>query len=232
MRFTRSSLSAGSLALLMALGGCGGGEGNESLASLDARLTNGVAATDETQANAANESATDGPQASRERNPLDRSGTSAQTDPASASDGPRLADVAERQRAARAIDRVRMAGGVRSGSETDGCGRRITYGAEWARDLPVAFALYPGGKLVEAAGVSTDRCTLRVVSFTSDAAPVAVARHYADRASAAGFSAERRPCEGGQMVGGVHPATDQAYIVLVTAAAGGRTNVDIVLTLG
>lgn len=224
MRVTRSSLAASAILLLASLSGCGGGEGNESLASLDDRLTNGMASSDAIAGgNAAEGSAADGPAASPARNPLDGS--------ASASQGPRLAEVAERQRSARALDRVRTAGGIPSGTETDSCGRRIAYGAEWARDLPAAFALYPGGTLVEAAGVSTDRCSLRVVSLTTDAAPLAVARHYADRASTAGFSAERQPCEGGYMVGGVHPDSDQAYIVLITAARGGRTNVDIVLTL-
>lgn len=219
MRVTLCSLAASAVVLVMALGACGGGEGNETLASLDSRLTNGVASPDAvTIANAA-----DGPQVSPARNPLDAAG--------GAAPGPRLAEVAERQRSARALDRVRTAGGDRTGTEIDDCGRRIAYGAEWARDLPDAFAPYPGAKLVEAAGVSTDRCTVRVVSLTSDAAPLAIARHYADRARAAGFSAERRPCEGGQMVGGVHPGTDQAYIVTITAAAGGKTDIDIIMTL-
>ncbi len=224
MRVTGSSLSASALLLLATLGGCGGGEGNESLASLDARLTNGLASDADAGANAVSGNMVDGPQASPARNPLDG--------PASAAQGPRLGDVAERQRSARALDRVRSVTGGPVGTETDGCGRRITYGDEWVRDLPAAFAVYPGGTLVEAAGVSTDRCTMRVVSSTTEAAPLAVANHYADRARAAGFSAERRPCEGGYLVGGVHPGTDQAYIVLITAASGGSTSVDIVLTLG
>lgn len=224
MRVTRSSLPASALLLLATLSGCGGGEGNESLASLDARLTNGMASDATAGASAAGGNMVDGPQASQPRNPLDDAGSPSQ--------GPRLGEVAERQRSARALDRVRSAAGGRVGTETDGCGRRITYGDQWARDLPAAFTVYPGGALVEAAGVSTDRCTMRVVSSTAEAAPLAVARHYADRASAAGFSAERRPCEGGYMVGGVHPGTDQAYIVLITAAPGGKTSIDVVVTLG
>lgn len=225
MRVTRCSLAASAVVLLMTLGACGGGEANETLASLDSRLTNGLEAPSSlADANAADGNAAEGPQVSPARNPLDAGGGAPQ--------GPRLAEVAERQRSARALDRVRTAGGDRTGTEIDDCGRRIAYGAEWARDLPAAFAPYPGAKLVEAAGVTTDRCTLRVVSLTSDAAPLAIARHYADRASAAGFSAEQRPCEGGQMVGGVHPGTDQAYIVTITAAAGGKTDIDIIMTLG
>lgn len=226
MRGTHSSLRASALLFLAALGGCGGDStDNESLASLDARLTNGAASSDPAVGNDAGAgNMGDGPTASAARNPLD--GASGQAS------GPRLGEVAERQRSARALDRVRAATGGQAGAETDGCGRQIVYGDQWARDLPAAFAIYPGGALVEAAGVTTDRCTLRVVSFTADATPMAVARHYAGRASAAGFSAERQPCDGGYIVGGVHPGTDQAYIVMITGKPGARTDVDIVMTLG
>ena len=220
MSFFRIAVLIPALPVVLLMTGCGGGEGNETLASLDARLTNGaVPATDA----AAPGNVVDAPQASAPRNPLDG------PQPA---DAPSLGEVAERQRSERAFDRLRVAtGGGTAREEADGCGRRIVYGDAWAQDLPAAFALYPGGTLVEAAGVSTERCKMRVVSFTADVTAAAIASHYVSSVKAAGYDAERRPCEDGFIVGGVHPRTGQAYVVLVTRAAGGSSSVDLMLTV-
>lgn len=218
----RSSLLVSVLPLILLTSGCGSGEGDENLASLDARLTNSAAPANDA-ADSAN--VVDGPQASAPRNPLDGNVTGAT--------GPSIGEVAERQRSQRAFDRLRVAtGGGSAREETDGCGRRIVYGDEWAKDLPAAFALYPGATLVEAAGVSTDRCHMRIVSFTAEASATTIASHYASSARASGFDAERRPCEGGFIVGGVHPQTGQAYVVLITRAAEGRSSIDIMMTMG
>lgn len=148
---------------------------------------------------------------------------SAVVDGAHQAPGPTLASLAHSQAAENG------GGPVSSRDRLSGaCASDVRYGDQWARAMPAAFAVYPGGNLVEAAGIDNDHCTLRVVSFTTADAPDAVIRHYQARARSAGYDAERQLCKGEHRLGGVRAADGAAYMLYTRRTAKGVTEVDIV----
>ncbi|WP_136161358.1 hypothetical protein [Sphingomonas flavalba] len=111
-----------------------------------------------------------------------------------------------------------------------GCNGNVVYGASWATSLPSAFPIFPRGQLVEAAGSDTPRCRLRIVSFTTDAAPAALLDYYYTRARRAGFDAERVREGQADILGGTRG--DDAYYLIVNPRAGGGADADLVVNNG
>jgi hypothetical protein len=105
----------------------------------------------------------------------------------------------------------------------------VNYSAGWANRLPADLPLYPDARVVEAAGIDAG-CRLRVVSFASGAAVGKVVDWYFTRAGAAGYSAEHRADGGLHVLGGTRG--DDAYVVYVSARAGGGATVDLVSNAG
>lgn len=111
--------------------------------------------------------------------------------------------------------------------QTDGgaCAARVTYAAAWANRLPADVPLYPDARVREAAG--NEACGLRVVSFAS-AAPVGrILDWYHARVTRAGYSAEHQAAGAQHVLGGTRG--DAAYVVYVTPAAGGGSDVDLLV---
>lgn len=108
--------------------------------------------------------------------------------------------------------RGQMAGG--SGSP---CGAGFQYDRRWAQRLPAAFAVYPGGKVTEAAGNDGGGCRARVVAFTSTAPPRELLAWYRGRAASAGYSAEYQHRQGHHVLAGTRG--DDAYYLIVTPRA-------------
>ncbi|HEX7872008.1 MAG TPA: hypothetical protein VF475_03795 [Sphingobium sp.] len=209
MRRFASQYAVGALALLLSLGGCGGGteQGNNALASLDTRLTDGT-----------------------------ENATAPKVAAASAKDARKratLGDLAKTQRSggdtAAATRRLADA----AGRPVGGCaGRGLTYGDQWAKAMPEGLGLYPGARLAEAAGTDTGRCALRVMSFTTADSPETVVTHYAESVRKAGFDAERQPCKTEIRLGGTRTGDDAAYLLFARRGAKGVTEVDIVASAG
>ncbi|RMB36792.1 hypothetical protein C8J47_0367 [Sphingomonas sp. PP-F2F-G114-C0414] len=110
------------------------------------------------------------------------------------------------------------------------CAKKISYSAGWANRLPADLPLYPAARLTEAAGADRDGCRLRVVSFASAAPMQKVLDWYFTRASAAGYSAGHSTDGKQHVLGGVRG--NDAYVVYVTARAGGGSDVDLVSNAG
>ncbi|MFT3966588.1 MAG: hypothetical protein QM690_11985 [Sphingobium sp.] len=217
-RFARHH-AVGALALILSLGGCGGGgeQGNNALASLDTRLTNGGAQDNRVvPTNAAA--------------PKDGSASPGKGEAAGA---PTLGNLAEAQRSGGdgAVAARKLADAA--GRPVGGCvGRGLTYGDQWAKAMPDGLGLYPGARLTEAAGTDTGRCALRVVSFTTADSPETVVAHYAAQVRKAGFDAERQPCKTEIRLGGTRSGDDAAYLLFARRSAKGVTEVDIVASAG
>jgi len=198
--------TAAAVALALLLAGCGGAsdpKGAKGLASLDARLTNGMLAENNAVEAANRTAATD---------------ASAPTKAAKAS-APRIS-------APRAASRL----AATQGRAVGGCaGRDLRYGEHWASRMPDGLGLTPGATLVEAAGSDTDRCALRVVSFTTTDSPEKVAAVYSQRARTAGFDAERLPCRDEIRLGGTR--ADAAYLFFARRKDG-VTEVDVIASAG
>ncbi|MGU3389923.1 hypothetical protein [Sphingomonas sp. M1A8_2b] len=110
------------------------------------------------------------------------------------------------------------------------CAQKIGYSAEWANRLPADLPLYPAARLTEAAGADKDGCRLRVVSFSSSAGVQKMLDYYYTKASGAGYSAGHSTDGKQHVLGGVRG--DDAYVVYVTARAGGGSDVDMVSNAG
>lgn len=198
-----SHRALGALALSLLLAGCGGGGGGgeqngaSALASLDTRLTNGVV-----------------------------TGNAAAPAKPTAADAPKPDDRAARQKAGAPRAALRLA--ATQGRAVGGCaGPDLRYGAQWADRMPEGLGVTPGATLVEAAGSDTDRCALRVISFTTADSPETIAVRYARRARNAGFDAERLPCRDEIRMGGTRAGDDAAYLFFARRK-GKVTEVDVI----
>lgn len=98
---------------------------------------------------------------------------------------------------------------------------QFSYGMEWAQRLPAHFPPYPGGRVTEAAGQDSGPCRIRVVTFRTGDPHQRVIDWYRQRAVHAGFSAEQQTRGRDHVLGGVHPASNGAYYLIVTPAEGG-----------
>lgn len=112
-----------------------------------------------------------------------------------------------------------------SGPTGDACARGLSYSATWATVLPADVPLYPNAQVQEAAG--NDACGLRIVSFTSAAPIDRILGWYTARVTRAGYSAQHQAAGGQHVLGGTRG--DAAYIVYVTAAPGGGSDVDLLV---
>ncbi|HJQ15771.1 MAG TPA: hypothetical protein VJ859_02115 [Allosphingosinicella sp.] len=109
------------------------------------------------------------------------------------------------------------------GSLADGaaCGSNFDYAMHWANRLPAAFAVYPNGKVTEAAANNRGECRVRVVTFVSSDAPGRLLDWYQRRATDAGYSAERQQRGADQVLAGTNERDGGAYFLIVTPRGAG-----------
>ena len=100
-----------------------------------------------------------------------------------------------------------------------GCEAELDYNMAWARRMPAAFAVFPGGRVTDAAGSDSANCRARVVTFTSNAAPARVLEWYRSRASQAGYSAEQQMRQGDHILAGT--GGGGAYFLILTPRGSG-----------
>lgn len=99
------------------------------------------------------------------------------------------------------------------------CGAQFDYDAAWARRLPAAFGVYPGGRITEAAGNNSGDCRMRVVTFASNSGWEPILDWYRVRADRAGYASEHELREGDHVLAGVNG--DAAYYLIVTPKGRG-----------
>lgn len=232
-----------------ALGACGKGEKDASLAALDAQLTNN--AVDPALKGALADQIVVDPKLVGQSN---RNAVRTADQPASGAVPVLSGDAAKAQ-----AEAVRIAGGKllttpaptpgeamastvtlgalareqaqRGGGNAD-CSKQLAYGMQWASRMPEPFTLYPGGQLTEAAGAEKNGCTLRAASFVAPVPKQGVIDFYYTQARRAGFNVEHKILGGDDVLGGTRKDDGSAYFIVFTDAAGGRTNVDIIADHG
>ena len=111
---------------------------------------------------------------------------------------------------------------------TSGCAGAMRYSASWAERLPTDIALYPGARVVEAAGADTADCRLRAVSFSTPAKLQTVLDWYYTRATNSGFSAEHQSDGTEHTLGGTRERDGGAYVLFLSGRRDGGTDVDLV----
>lgn len=121
-------------------------------------------------------------------------------------------------------------GGLARQQAGAGCAADIRYGAEWARRLPAAFAVYPRAALIEAAGVANGTCNVRVVNFQSRAGIQPILDYYYTVARRNGYSAEHLLRGDEHYLGGTKG--DEAFVIMVRQMAGGIVDVDLIASGG
>ena len=112
------------------------------------------------------------------------------------------------------------------------CGSRLNYNAAWAQRLPAAFAVYPGARVTDAAGLDAADCRARVVTFQTAAPPQRVLDYYQSRATGAGYSAERQVRDGDHILAGTVGQSDRAFYLILTPLRGGGSDVAMITNGG
>lgn len=112
-----------------------------------------------------------------------------------------------------------------------GCASAIRYSQGWATRLPADLPLLPNVRLVEAAGVQDDACSLRAVSFWTDLPMGTALDWYFTRASQAGYTSRRQADSDGEALGGTRP-DGGAYVVFMKNRSGGGTEIDLIVNNG
>lgn len=134
---------------------------------------------------------------------------------------------------ARASGRSRGAGRAlaanEDGSKPGACLQGLAYSNDWAKKLPGDLPMHPQGRLQEAAG-HDGACKARVASFTVPGDRAAVVGWYADKARAAGYSADRDDKNGDWNLAG--SKGDAVYYIMAGATRNGATPVDYVWAQG
>ncbi len=115
---------------------------------------------------------------------------------------------------------------------TSACAGAMRYSARWADKLPADVPLYPGARVVEAAGADTGPCATRAVSFSSAAPLKTVIDWYYTRVTTVGFTAEHRSDGAEHTLGGTRGRDGGAYVLFLTARRDGGTDVDLVTNNG
>lgn len=110
------------------------------------------------------------------------------------------------------------------------CAGGIGYATAWADKLPAALPLYPDARIAEAAGNDAHGCSLRVVSFASNAAIARVTDWYYAHAIRAGFTADHRADGAERVLRGVHGAV--SFMLYLRPRHGGGTEADLVVAGG
>jgi hypothetical protein len=112
------------------------------------------------------------------------------------------------------------------------CGARLNYNPGWAQKLPAAFAVYPGARVTDAAGLDAADCRVRVVTFTTAAPPERVLDYYRARATGAGYSAEHQMREGDHILAGTMGQSDRAFYLILSPLKGGGSDVSLITNGG
>lgn len=239
---------AAAMLLTLPLGGCGKGDQEADLNALDAQLTNGTVDPALKGALAGQIVVDPNLTAQSNRNavrPADR--------PTSATLPVLKGDAAQAL-----AESVKLAGGkllatpapargepmestatlaalAREQSQPGGnvyCRKQLAYGMQWASRMPDPFTVYPGAQLMEAAGADKDGCTLRAATFVTPVPRQSVMDFYYTQARRSGFDAEHQILGGDHVLGGTRKDDGSAFLLLFTAAPGGKTSVDIIADQG
>lgn len=119
-----------------------------------------------------------------------------------------------------------------SDKRTSACAGAMRYSAAWANRVPVDVPLYPGARIIEAAGVATAPCNLRAVSFATNAPLKTVIDWYYTRVTNSGFTAEHQSDGAEHTLGGTRQRDGGAYVLFLTSRRDGGTDVDMVANNG
>ncbi len=108
------------------------------------------------------------------------------------------------------------------------CASQLGYSNGWATRLPDAVPLIPNARLTEAAGITNERCDLRIVRYWSDLPPERLIDWYFTRAKAARYASDVRADAIGQRLSGRHPDGSR-YTMFVDPRAAGGSDVALVV---
>ncbi|WP_242119197.1 hypothetical protein [Sphingomonas lacusdianchii] len=230
------------LAILLLLGGCGGGGAPDNgVDTLDAQLARANATdpavtaalqdqimVDPTLTAQANGDAVrppDRPYSAAAPAPTIAAGSAAPEESLRSAPAPGACPSCKGGREALTLGE--LASVQRSGNRQ--CATKVGYSAGWANRLPAAFALHPDARVTEAAGTDADGCRLRVVSFVI-AQPVGrMVDWYYTRATKSGYSAEHQADGDQHVLGGTRG--NAAYAVFLSPEGQG-TSVDLIVDGG
>ena len=103
-----------------------------------------------------------------------------------------------------------------------GCSKRFALGLSWATRLPPGLELYPGAKVIEAAGSDDGDCRMRIVSYVSDASVKELVAWY-EAAAKVGYETEHVRDGGEDVVAGTRQPQGDAFQATIAPDAAGST---------
>ena len=115
---------------------------------------------------------------------------------------------------------------------TANCARALRYAASWANRLPADVPLYPGARVVEAAGANANGCSLRAVTFSVGAPLQKTIDWYYTRTTKAGFKSGHQSDGEQHILAGTRANDEGAYVLFLTERADGGTDVDLIANNG
>jgi hypothetical protein len=118
------------------------------------------------------------------------------------------------------------------GAGSGKCDAKLSYSTGWANRMPAALPVYPRAALKEAAGVSGQKCNIRVVNFETRAGKQAVLDFYYTMARRNGYSADHEIRNGEHFLGGTRGNDDSAFVVILRETSTGAVDVDLVANNG
>lgn len=115
---------------------------------------------------------------------------------------------------------------------TSACAGSLQYSAAWAQRLPKDLPLHPRARVTEAAGIQGGKCALRVVSFSVGQPMQTMLDWYYTRAIRAGYTSEHQVEGKEHILGGTRNRDDGAYVLYMTSRPDGGTDIDMVANNG
>jgi len=219
---TSRTIAFAALAATLALAGCGRGDDDGNLSSLDNQLTND---SDPALTAALQD------QIAVDPNLAQQSNRNAVRPPETPTSAPYPADTVRAPEATpagpggAAVPKAgaQLASAPQGGGGGASCtsGANFDYNNAWAQKLPAAFPFYPGGRLTEAAANNADGCATRVVSFTTADNFQRVLDWYNTRAVRSGYSSEHQVREGDHILAGANTRDAGAFYLIVTPKGNG-----------
>jgi outer membrane murein-binding lipoprotein Lpp len=120
---------------------------------------------------------------------------------------------------------------ILSKDKFNGCLLDVQYSMDFVNRLPSDLPLYPGARLIEAAGSDARNCRLRAVSYSTAASPKAIIDYYLTIARRAGYTASHNSDSKEEMVNGSRERDGAAFYTIIQAAGAG-SSVDLVVNNG
>ena len=112
------------------------------------------------------------------------------------------------------------------------CAPSLRYAAGWANRLPADLPLHGGARVVEAAGIDTATCRIRVVTFATTHPVAHIIDWYFTQGAKAGYTAVHQADGSDHVLSGSRTRDGAAYVAFVRPGTSGGSEIDLLVNTG